>query len=214
MITTRLVSHDNTKFAEVDETYSLLVSNTAIPPKETSVTLRPFNQKFANDAGATDMRVNGTTGADGYIEFYIQAPEDADRFIHTLKFVIGDTGATPSKFGAISALSIGCTLLYEDNKLGNVILGEGLTTNFEFLSLCCFNPAIGTGTEVGLLPNVVGNSEAYVPIYDVKDICGMQYGIRLPKGTKRRIGLRIYDNVTAIDRFDVTAVGFDRVDNI
>lgn len=193
---------------EVDENNALVVTDTGIPPEKTKVTLKPFSTLLANSSGTTDMRVNGSTTN---VDFYIQAGADGDRFIHTLAFTIADAGAQLNEFGNLTALTNGCQLIYQDSDLGDVVLADNLKSNFDFVQACNFEPTFGTGTAAFLASNVVGTSEAYVPILDIQDVFGVLHGIRLPKGTTRKLLLRIRDNVSTIDRFDVRAYGFDRI---
>lgn len=197
----------------VDKEGSALVTETKIPPKELGVTLRPFALYLTDDGtttGSKDMRVNGSTN---YVDFYIQASNQGDRYIQTLAFTIADAGAQLNEFGNLVALTNGCQLFYEDASLGDVTLASELKTNFDFVQLCNFEPTFGTGAQAFLAQNVIGTSEAYIPLLDITDVFGLPYGLRLPKDSLKRIVLRVNDDITTIDRFDVRAFGFDRIDN-
>jgi hypothetical protein len=195
--------------AEVDENHSLHVTNIGIPPRIKNKVLKPFTSFFENSLGSTDMRVDGSTNN---VDFFIQASTEGDRYIQTLAFTISDAGAQLNEFGNLSALTNGCELIYQDDQVGNVILADNLKTNFDFVQLCNFEPTFGTGTAAFLASNVSGTSEAYIPILDLTDVFGLPYGLILPQGSNKKIILRIKDNVTGIDRFDINAFGFDRID--
>ena len=163
---------------------------------------------MATSAGATDMKVNGSTTA---VDFNIVAATDGDRFIHSIAFTIADAGAAFNEFGNITALTTGCDLEYNDAKVGTVVIGTALKTNFDFVQMCNFEPSFGTGTAAFRATNVAGTSEAYVPVLDTEDVFGLRYGIRIPQNSSIKLILRINDDVTAVDRFDVRCYGFDVV---
>lgn len=194
---------------EIDSNNAAKVVNVGIPPKDLNTVLKPFTSLFQNENGVTDMRVDGSTAN---ADFYVTAVEQGDLYIQTLAFTIADAGASLNEFGALSALTNGCDLIYQDNELGDVVIASALKSNFDFVQLCNFNPTFGTGTAAFLASNVSGTSEAYVPILDLTDVFGLPYGLRLPRRSDKKLVLRIKDNVSTIDRFDIKAFGFVRVD--
>jgi hypothetical protein len=209
-IDTRIVDGSGSgKEATVGSDGDIYTTNIGLPPKEVSAVLRPFATLLADNTGVTDMLVDGSTIAR---DFYITAGNNGDRYIQTLAFTIADAGATLNSFGSISALSIGCQLIYEDAELGDVIIAENMKTNFDFVQLCNFEPTFGTAADAFRAKNVESTSEAYVPILDLTDVFGMPYGLRLPGNSTKKLLLRIRDDVSTIDRFDVKAFGFDRID--
>lgn len=202
------------KEALVDEHHSVAVTETKIPPRNEDVNsvLRPFATYLTDDgttSGSEDMRVDGSTTS---VEFFLQAPQDGDRYIQTLAITISDAGAQLNEFGNLAALTNGCELFYEDVSVGSVTLADSLKTNFDFVQLCNFEPTFGSGSSAFLALNVSGASEAYIPVLDMTDVFGLPYGLLLPKGSVKKIVLRVNDNVTGIDRFDIKAFGFDKVD--
>jgi hypothetical protein len=199
------------KKATVSNNGELYVCDIGLPPKDAVSVLRPFASLLNNSAGATDMLVTGSLAAP--IDFYIQAGNLGGRYVQTLAFTIADGAASLNQFGNIAALTNGCQLIYQDSDLGDVVIAESLQTNFDFVQLCNFEPTFGTGSAAFLASNVVGSSEAYVPILDMTDVFGLPYGLHLPKDSTNKIILRIRDAVGAIDRFDVKAFGFDRIDH-
>lgn len=196
----------------IDDTGAGYVTETKVPPKDLDVVLRPFATFMTDDGtpgGSTDMRVDGSTTSQ---DFYIQSGANGDRYIQTLAITIADAAASLNQFGNLSALTTGCQIIYEDPTLGDVILADSLKTNFDFVQLCNFEPTFGTGTAAFLASNVSGSSEAYIPILDLTDVFGLPYGLRLPVGSNKRLILRVNDNTTAVDRFDIKCFGFDRID--
>lgn len=198
--------------AVVTEDNALLVTSTLIPHDSDEERVRIFRQYFTDDgtsSGSSDMRVNGSTNS---VDFYIEAPNDGDRYIDTISIAIADARATLSNFGNISALANGVTIFYEDIKNGNVIIGDNLTSNFEFLRLCAGGVhGIGSGTSAYRANNVQGSSEGYLMYLDFSEVFGIPWGVRLKKDTNLRLVVRINDNITGVDKFDMIAYGFDRV---
>ena len=198
------------KVAKVNGDGDLLVTTTGIPPETTNVVLKPFASLLETAAGSTDMKVTGTLAVP--IDFYVQAGNQGDRYIQTLAFTIADAAASLNQFGNLSALTNGAQLIYEDSILGDTIIAESMKTNFDFVQLCNFEPTFGTGTAAFLASNVSGTSEAYVPVLDLTDVFGLPYGLRLPKDSDKKLKIRIRDTTTGVDRFDVKAFGFDRIE--
>ena len=199
------------KELRIDENHAALVSDLGVPPNNLTTGLRPFTEFFKNDVGSIDMRVDGSTN---HMDFFIEPTADGDRFIHTLSITISDAGATLSRFGFITALTNGCSLIYNDADLGDVTIADSLKTNFDFIQMCNFEPTFGTGNEAFRANNVAGTggqSEAYIPILDIEDVFGLRYGIRLPKETNKSSILRVFDDTTGVDRFDIKAFGFYRI---
>lgn len=186
-----------------------VVSSTGTPPVGVKTLLKPFSSLFTDSAGATDMRVVGTPTAP--IDFYVGAGPQGDRHVYTLSFTISDSAASLNQFGNLAPLTTGCSLIYEDQELGDVVIASELKTNFDFIQLCNFQPAFGTGTAAFLASNVSGASEAYIPILDIKEVFGMAYGLRLPRSSSKRLILRIFDDTTGVDRFDVRSFCNDAV---
>lgn len=200
------------KEAEVESTGALLVTDKGIPPVVDKNEVRIFRQHFTLDGESGsdhDMKKTGTSGAP--IDFIIKAPVDADRYIESISFVIADQSAVLNKFGNITALVNGVEIFYEDTESGNVIIHEGLTSNFDFIRLCQGNPAIGSTTSSFRASNVEGNSEGYIPVLRFSEVFGIPWGIKLKKSSTLKLVIRIKDDTTGVDKFDAVAYGYDRI---
>lgn len=202
------------KSATVESDGSLLTTSLAIPPVDFESVIRPFRQYITSDGtacGSTDMRVNGSTNS---VEFFITAPSDGDRYVDTISIAIADAGAALNQFGNIGALANGVEIFYEDNTLGDVTLADGLVSNFEFARFVAGGVhAIGAGTTSYRANNVQGNSEGFLFYLDISTVFNIPWGIRLKKGSNLRLVVRINDNVSGVDKFDMIAYGFDRIIN-
>ena len=178
------------------------------PPKDEQETALPFRQYFTatgQAGGSFDMRVNASAASPQ--DFYIQAVGDYDIYLKTLSIIISDAGATLSEFGNLASLTNGIEFGWDSQDVGEIIIADSIKTNFEFMRLAIGNPPLGGGTDAFQAANVVSTSEAYIPTINFAEIFGLQYGIRLRKGTKDRLYFKIKDNVSGVDQFDAIAYG-------
>ena len=165
--------------ALVDEDRGVLVSINPQPVFGRETKVRILRQYLTDDGeadGDTDMRVDGSATNQ---DFFIPAHATRDRYITTLSFVIADASATLSEFGNLNiALTNGCQLFYSDDH-GTVDIHDALKTNFDFVRLCGGNPAFGDGAGAFRGGNVISTSEGYIPVLDLRQQFGLQWGIRL-----------------------------------
>jgi hypothetical protein len=194
--------------AKVSEDGFLYTQEAPFPPADEATKLTIYREFLTqNGDGATnDMRVNGSTTSQ---YFYIQAEPNYDIYITTVSFLISDAGASLNEFGGIAARTNGARFYYEDTN-GEINIGTGLTSNWEFVRLCLGQPAFGSGTSAFLATNVVGSSEAFIPVFDFRNF-GFRWGLKLRAGTQNRLALEINDDCTAIDGFNAIAYGFRRI---
>jgi len=189
---------------KISDQHALLVSDVGCPPLEPQKN-RVFREYLKNSASSEDMKVNGSTTA---VEFYVAADSDDDRYITTLSFVIADVNATLNKFGNVTALTNGCQLYYE-TLAQTVYIHDALKSNFDFVRLCLGTPAFGDAAEAFRGKNIVGSSEGYIPVLDLRRFVP-PFGIKLDRGTTQRLVLKVRDDCTGVDGFDCIAYGFDR----
>ena len=194
--------------AKVSKEGFLFTQEAPFPPasEETKITVYREFLTLNNDGTTNDMRVNGSTTPQ---RFFINAEPNFDVYITTVSFLIADAGASLNEFGGIAALTNGCRFYYEDVN-GEINIGTNLVSNFEFVRLCQGNPAFGGGGSAFLANNVVGTSEAFIPVFDFRNF-GFKWGLKLAAGTNNRLILEVNDNVTALDAFNAIAYGFRRV---
>jgi len=198
----------NGYLAKVSPEGFLFTQEAPYPPssEETKITVYREFLTLNNDGTTTDMRVDGSTASQ---IFYINAEPDFDIYITTVSFLIADAGASLNEFGGITALANGCRFYYEDNN-GEINIGTSLTSNFEFVRLCQGNPSFGGGNSAFLANNVVGPSEAFIPVFDFRNF-GFKWGLKLAASSQNRLVLEINDDVTSIDGFNAVAYGFRRI---
>ena len=197
----------NGKYAKVSDEGFLYTQEASFPPSGEDVKLTVYREFLTlnGDGVTTSMLVDGSVNTQN---FFIQAEPDVDVYISSISFLISDAGASLSEFGGITALTNGCRLYYSD-KNGEITIGDSLVSNFEFVRLCLGNPAFGSGNGAFLANNVVGASEAFIPVLDFKNF-GFKWGLKLEAGTVNKLEFDINDNVSGIDAFNIIAYGFRR----
>lgn len=199
---------------QVTDDGAALVSLVPHPPFLTSKHV-PFRQHLTNDglpidgAGNEDMTVVGTPTAP--VDFWVPAHGKRDRYITNLSFVLAGTGAKPSQFGAITALTTGCRLTYQHVTAGEIVIHDALTTNFEFMRLALGQPSFGTAADAFRGKNVVAALDAYIPVVNLTIFSPDGYGIKLDAGSIQKLTLQVRDNISTVDAFDCIAYGFDRL---
>lgn len=194
--------------AKVNKFNSLKVIDQRIPTDDDVTTLIPIKREFKDSNGNLDLRVDGSTS---YVDYVIEAEEGGDLFIDSISFRIADVNATADKFGNISPLTNGCQLFYSDLNNGEIIIGDSLKTNFDFIRLCQGQPSFGNANDALRIANASGNSEGYIPVLDFSQMFGLPWGVRLRKNTKEKIVIRINDNTSGVDAFDAVAFGIKKL---
>lgn len=177
------------------------------PPRDEAISALPFRRFFTldNDGVTTDMRVDGSVTNK---VFSVNAITEYDLYIKSLSVVIADVNSQLNQFGNITALTNGIEFKWSSQTLGDIILQSAIKTNFDFIRLSG-NTYFGDGTNAGKYSNLSGNSDGYAPFIDFKSIFGLQYGIRLKKGSTEKLVFTIKDNITGIDAFNVIAYGVE-----
>lgn len=196
--------------AKVSPEGFLYTQEAPYPPVEleTKITLYREFLTQDNNGTTTDMRVNGSVTKQ---YFYIQGEPNNDVYITTLSFLIAGPGAALNTFGAIGALTNGCRFFYEDDN-GEINIGTVLQRNFDFVRLCQGSPAFGATTNAFVASNVVGGSEAVIPVFDFRNF-GFKWGLKLKANTLNRLTIEINDNlspVAGLTGFNAVAYGFRR----
>lgn len=160
------------------------------------------------------MRVNGSVTNQ---DFYISAVEGFDIYITTLCFYIAAELVVVdiNEFGNLPALTNGCSLFYQTNQLGNIIINDSIKSNFDLLNVGNFKPSFGTGAGSFAVDAATAlTSEGYMPILTFTDFGFGEDGILLLNNTTDKLVFRIRDNlnvgVSSISQFDVVAHGFKR----
>lgn len=197
---------------DVEKSGAMSVVERPFPPFGVMQNVRPFRQFLTDDGTATgseDMLVDGSVTP---VDFFVEAPQNADLYVTRLSFIVVDQNASLNTFGNIAALTVGCRLFYTD-ELGEVVIAEALQTNFDIVRLGSGLPSFGDGTTAFIANNVDFISEGIIPVLDFKDTFGFRWGLELRNGSTQRLVLQIRDDITGIDAMDVIVYGFLRLED-
>lgn len=179
------------------------------PPRDASSIARPFRGRFATAAGSTDMAVDGSTNVQ---EFLISPTTGFDTYVKVLSFQIGDAGSLRlDHFGGLgAALANGVEILYQTQDMGEDVVHDGIKTNLEFIRLGLDTYPIGDTTNAFKAETQGGGAEdSYLPTLDLSRLFGLQYGMRLRKGSTDKLVVRVRDNLTGLLNFDCIAYGLN-----
>ena len=178
------------------------------PPKNETDPTRPFRQRFSDDGTATGTTSMIVDGSSTNVDYYIEGNKDYDIYIRTISVQISDTGTVDlDKFGALTALSNGVEFEWSSDILGTVTLHDGIKTNLEFIRLGTLTAGVGGGTSAFQSDTSGAGNTTYLPIIDLAQLHGLQWGIRLRRGTNERLTFRIRDNMTGMTVFDAIGYG-------
>lgn len=167
------------------------------PPADEDVESFPFRAYFKNSSDSNDMRVNGATTAQ---DFYIEANDDYDIFINSLSIKLADASATLDKFGNLTALTNGVSILWTTREFGEFSIHDGIKDNIEFFRLTKIQPNIIDLTG--------GGADAIVVQIDLSELFKVPWGLHLKKGTVSKLIFRIQDNLSVgLDEFNVIGHG-------
>ena len=167
--------------------------------------------------GNIDMKVDGSVVP---IEFTIESEDNYDIYITAVSFLISaDNASTLAEFGSLgTTLTNGCDFFaYIDGV--EYPIGVELKSNFDFVRMCKFEPAFGTGPDAFRIDGVTATagSDSFSPVlkmtsfgYDKDN----SVGLRIKAGTNNRLVLRINDNLniadTELQKFNVIVYGNKR----
>jgi hypothetical protein len=172
------------------------------PPIGEGVIGLPFRRYFRNSAGSNDMTVNGSPAAP--IEFTIEGDPNYDTWIKSLNVRIGDAGAQFNDFGAINGgLTNGVEIVWRSQEIGEYTLHDGIQDNLEWFRFGGQTPTIIDLTG--------GGSDAIVAQIDLYAVFAPPFGLRLKAGSAEQLVMKVRDNLTTVDEFDVIAYGVNIV---
>lgn len=178
------------------------------PPKTETETSYPFRQYFTTtglSTGDNDMIVDGSSTPQ---EFSIIAGQDRDYWIKSISVLISDPGAALNEFGALSALTNGVDLRFQNQDIGTVVIANEIKTNLDFIRLGTATGSVGTGTDAYKLDIAGGGGQdSYMPVIDMTATFGFKWGLRLRKGTTDKIFFNINDALAGIATFNVIGYG-------
>jgi len=207
----RILDATGTKYgAKVTKDHALLVSQAPYPEAGGKQTIIPFRQYFTTNGlagGPNDLRVDGSVTP---VDFFIPAANPGDLYITIISMAVSDSGAVPSKFGTLPALTNGVALLYTSESFDDIYIHTGIKTNFGMVRFGLGNPSIGGAGDAFRVSNVIGNADTYMTNIDLARFIP-PYGVQISFETSQQLILRIRDDLTGLDAYDAIAFGFIRL---
>lgn len=182
------------------------------PPLGSEILTIPFIDFLTIDGiegGTSDLDVDGSTTS---IEASILARTNGDVYLTTLSALISDNTIALNRFGGIAGGLINGLEFFYESPLGRFSSPLDIRTNYDFIRLATLTSPIGSKTDAYQVSNAgVDSEDAYTPIIDLTRYNAQNYGIRLRKGTKDKIGFQIRDDLTPLSVFNILAIGYTRI---
>jgi len=202
MIKSLITDPRNKEQAFIDQN-SLYTAEIGCPPLIVQKK-RIYSQFLETAAGSNDMGIDGSTTA---VEFFVQAPQNADLYITAISIVIGyGTSAQLWEFAdANAALTNGVQIYYEDAR-GDIVEIANPKTNLAFLR---FNLST-SNTNWESRGFTVLNDYGYFTAVNLLELMP-PYGIKLDMGTSEKLAALVRDDCTDADLFNIRVFGFERL---
>lgn len=196
MINSRIIGANGTPL-NINGEGELSVTIHTHPPIDEKIESLPFRSYFKTTAGASDMRVDGSTTP---VQFSIDADGNYDYYIKTISVKLADAGAKFNLFGALAALGTGVSFVWKNNEVGSLTIHDGIKDNLEWYRLSEQIPTI--------IDLSGGGADAVTVHIDLSRVFGTPYGLRLPKGTTAQLIFTVNDNLSAgLDEFNIIGYG-------
>lgn len=172
-----------------------------------------FRQAFTDDGtstGSADMKVDGTAAGDQ--DFWIPAVAVGDIYIHSVSWIIADSGSSLAEFAGLGAvLANGIRWFWQrDNE--DVEIHPAIVKNLDLVRMT----DVGFGDQTnaflaGGLSNIGAPVGGYMPKINMESLFGMKWGVRLRAGSRQRMVIRIQDDLQAPDEIGAIGYGLCRV---
>ena len=185
---------------KIDAEGNGVVTQATHPPIGEQVIGLPFRRYFTDINGSNDMVVNGSVNT---IEFSINADAKYDTWINAFNVRLGDAGANFNEFGALPTLTNGIEIVWQSQEVGNFIIHDGIKDNLEWFRL--------SGIEPKIIDLTGGGADAIIVQVDFSEIFAPPYGIRLKANTTEKLTMKVRDDISLVDTFDVIAYGINIV---
>lgn len=160
------------------------------------------NRKRFFKETTTPLLVNGSVTP---FEYAINPSNDYDIYITRIVWVVSDGTQNLSKFGALTALTNGCDLVVRELGTDTYLIDKAKTGGDLIVGSGMFS-VFGSGTSVNVVTSWASASDALIAIFDIASIMGE--GIRIGRGSKDKIFIKINDNLTALDDHFVEFFGY------
>lgn len=192
----------------------LVISQTPAPaPASETLTLPYVNSMTVNGDGVTDdLRVDGSITEQ---RAYIEAESGADIYIKQINVLIednaGGSGISLNEFGALPALTNGLLTFFESKNVESALSERPLFSNFDVLRIGSLSPDIGSDDTAFRLQGAKNSTAyGYLSRWDLTNLAPGVDGVLMRANTNQKIGIRIRDDLTALDTFEIICLGYRR----
>lgn len=214
MLKTTIQSGSSNNTAVVTSAGALKTTLSPTLGVEDRITAVPFTQflSVGGEGIITSLRTVNATLANP-IEAFVTGNQLGDFYITSLNILIADSNIVKlNRFGNDAPLPNGLQFFYSIPE-GEVILGAA-STNFDIIRLGSLTKATGGKADAFQLSNAdPSNNDGYNPIIDLSNTSPNGNGVRLRKNTRDKLGIRIRDDLTGVNTFNILAIGFLRLIN-
>ncbi len=193
--------------AKVNRHNALKVTNSIpeLPPVGTKNRISYFHKELKD----IHLNTNGATINNPIIDS-IYANQKYDIYITKITIVIADSDIKMHKFGNISQLTNGWSLIVNESSVDN-FLYQNAQTNGHINARTGSGEIFGSGNDVNRMKEWTRfDNDALVVRLDIDKI--IPGGIRLGMGTKDNIRSVIQDDLTTLDAFEIHFFGYRHVE--
>jgi hypothetical protein len=180
----------------------------SLPPVGTSNRRRYLSLSLSINGGiqygsiGTNMNVNGSSTPS---IFYCSALPDRDIHITSITILVADLNVAHNLFGKLSPLGHGFSLIMKDSGVSSYIIHKAKTIGSIIVQSGGY---FGFGNDIKSweITNWAPNQDATIITIPVGSL--IPEGIRLGRGTQDRIEAVVSDDLTGLDSFTVSILGY------
>lgn len=154
------------------------------------------------DSGITDAGVDGSVNTQ---TFYIESNPDYDIMIMKLFIYIEDGSVTHSGFGSLGTLTNGVDVVAIEGGVETFIIKEAKKFTDLIAQTFCAAP-FGSGASAFELVSTTGSQDSQILPFNLFEL--IPGGLRIGRGTKDRVELRVKDNLTGLTDFTIRVAGY------
>lgn len=199
----------------VTEEGAFVVTFTSALPIDEEIKIIPFASLLTiggvpvSEGGVSDLNVDGSTTS---VDAFVTGQEAGDLYLTTANIVIADSPTVAlNLFGGIAALTNGVLFFYEVPS-GRKELATSITTNFDFIRLASLTEGLGSKNDAYQVNKLnAAGDDGYNPVFDLGRLSPLNTGIRIRKNSNDKLGFCIRDDLTAVNTFNVIAIGYIRL---
>lgn len=200
--------------AKVTNTGSLITTLSPALGIEEQIVTAPFTEYFTLNHDQSTRELSVDASLTNFQEAFVTGRPEGDFYITALSILLADDNSTqPNRFGAINGgITNGVDVFYSIPN-GRVVLGNA-KVNFDFLRLGWITPGLGDNNNAYQVSNLnVDNDNGYAISIDLAKLSPFDLGIRLRQNSNDKFGVRLQDDLSSVNTFNILAIGYLRLIN-